>query len=130
MQGSWLAGAALAVGGTGLHHKICHVLGGFGLPHAEVHAAVLPWVIDLFRDAAPEALRRTARGLDAEDAVEGLLALADDIGASIGLRELGLDAEAADHAAELATAVAPAEPMPVQREDIRQILERAMERTR
>ncbi|HEY5333682.1 MAG TPA: maleylacetate reductase, partial [Solirubrobacterales bacterium] len=54
LRGAWLGGTALAVAGTGLHHKICHVLGGtFGLPHAEVHAAVLPWVVGFYRDAVP-----------------------------------------------------------------------------
>ena len=31
--------------GSGLHHKICHVLGGaYNLPHAQTHAVVLPYV--------------------------------------------------------------------------------------
>src|SRR5215468_7588930 len=40
---AWLAGAVLT-GGTGLHHKLAHVLGGYGLPHAETHAIILPHV--------------------------------------------------------------------------------------
>ena len=33
--GAWLAASAFAAAGSGLHHKLCHVLGGtFDLPHA------------------------------------------------------------------------------------------------
>src|SRR2546430_12544362 len=33
LYGAYLAGAAFAVAGSGLHHKICHVLGGaYNLP--------------------------------------------------------------------------------------------------
>jgi maleylacetate reductase len=35
LQAAWLAGTCLGTVGMGLHHKLCHVLGGsFGLPHA------------------------------------------------------------------------------------------------
>ena len=46
LYGAYLSGASFAVAGSGLHHKICHVLGGtFDLPHAETHAVVLPYVL-------------------------------------------------------------------------------------
>lgn len=126
LRGAWLGGTALAVAGTALHHKVCHVLGGFGLPHAEVHAVILPWVVDFFGPAAPEALARVARALDAGDAVGGLQQLGRDLGLSAGLADLGLDAAGADLAAELAAAVAPAVPSPAGQADIRAILEHAM----
>ncbi|MDQ3794937.1 MAG: maleylacetate reductase, partial [Actinomycetota bacterium] len=38
LYGAYLAGAAFAAAGGGIHHKICHVLGGaYDLPHAETH---------------------------------------------------------------------------------------------
>jgi maleylacetate reductase len=41
--GAWLCGSCLGATTMGLHHKICHVLGGtFGLPHAETHTVILP----------------------------------------------------------------------------------------
>jgi maleylacetate reductase len=127
LRGAWLGGTALAVGGTGLHHKICHVLGGtFGLPHAEVHAIVLPWVVDHYREAAPGALARIARALDAADAVAGLRELASDLGLSAGLADLGLREGDLDLAAELAAASAPRVPAPTSEGEIRAILERAM----
>ena len=63
----WLAGSrrctaptwprsSFASAGSGLHHKICHVLGGtFNLPHAQTHATVLPYVLAFNAPAAPDA---------------------------------------------------------------------------
>ncbi len=46
LYGAYLAAVAFASAGSGLHHKICHVLGGiFDLPHAQTHAVVLPHVL-------------------------------------------------------------------------------------
>ena len=43
--GACLAGMSLAQTGTGLHHKLCHVLGGtFNLIHADTHSVILPQV--------------------------------------------------------------------------------------
>lgn len=123
LRGAWLAGTALAVGGTGLHHKLCHVLGGsFGLPHADVHAAVLPWVVDYYRDAAPAALARIAAALDADDAVTGLQDLAHGLGLGGGLAGLGLLEAALDEAAAQAIEVAPQTPKPIDRAGIREVL--------
>ena len=42
LYGAWLAGVAFATADMGLHHKLCHVLGGaFNLPHAQTHSIVL-----------------------------------------------------------------------------------------
>ncbi|NKX52432.1 maleylacetate reductase, partial [Arthrobacter deserti] len=47
--------------GPGIHHKLCHVLGGtFNLPHAQAHAAVLPYVLAFNTPAAPAAAARIA----------------------------------------------------------------------
>lgn len=127
LRGAWLGGTALAVAGTALHHKICHVLGGtFDLPHAEVHAIVLPWVVDHFSQVAPDALRRVARALDADDAVSGLQQLSADLGLSAGLADLGLADVDLDLAAELVERIAPTEPAPVTAEEVRALLARAM----
>ena len=44
LEGAYLAGAAFSDTGAGLHHKLCHVLGGykFDLPHAATHVAGAP----------------------------------------------------------------------------------------
>src|SRR5262249_14043703 len=59
---AWLAGAVLT-GGTGLHHKLAHVLGGYGLPHAETHAILLPHVARFNLAEAPDAPARLAHAL-------------------------------------------------------------------
>ncbi|MEU4523640.1 maleylacetate reductase and hydroxyquinol 1,2-dioxygenase domain-containing protein [Amycolatopsis sp. NPDC024027] len=46
LRGAWLAGTCLDAVSMGLHHRLCHHVGGkFGLPHAETHAVLLPYVM-------------------------------------------------------------------------------------
>jgi maleylacetate reductase len=114
LRGAWLATTAFAVTGSGLHHKLCHVLGGLGMPHARTHAVVLPHVLAFNAPGAPEATARVARALGVEDAVAGLRALADELGVPRGLRELGLKEDQIDEVAALTEAVVPADnPVPV-----------------
>lgn len=92
LYGSFLAGSAFAGTGSGLHHKICHALGGeFDLPHAELHAVMLPIVLEFNRGVAPEAIARigSALGVSA-DGVEALHQLTRRVGAPRSLRALGL----------------------------------------
>ena len=64
LYGAWLAGACLGATTMGLHHKLCHVLGGtFGLPHAPTHAVVLPHVAAFNLPAAPDAAAALGRAL-------------------------------------------------------------------
>lgn len=127
LRGAWLAGMALAVGGTGLHHKICHVLGGaFNLPHAETHAAVLPWVVEHYRLVVPDVMARVAGALGEPEAAAGLQRLALDVGAVAGLADLGLDGSGADSAAATVAASAPDYPAPVTAAEIRTILQHSM----
>jgi maleylacetate reductase len=110
LRGAWLCGAAFAVAGSGLHHKLCHVLGGtFDLPHARTHAVVLPHVLAFNAPGAPEAVARTARALGTTDPVRGLRALADELGVPRGLRELGLTEGDIDEAARLTEPAVPAD---------------------
>jgi maleylacetate reductase len=98
LYGAWLAGGSLGAVAMGLHHRICHVLGGgFDLPHAETHAVVLPHVAAFNAPAAPDALGRAARALGGDDAAGALFDLAAALGCppSLGLREDQLDAAAA-----------------------------------
>lgn len=67
LYGACLAGVSMTQAGTGLHHKLCHLLGGtYGLPHAETHAVVLPHIAALNTPAIPEtATRLTTAALSA-----------------------------------------------------------------
>jgi alcohol dehydrogenase class IV len=61
-QSAWLAGLCLAQTRMGLHHQLAHALGGtFDLPHAELHALLLPHVLAFNLPAAPKAAARLAR---------------------------------------------------------------------
>lgn len=91
LYGAYLAATAFASAGSGLHHKICHVLGGmFDLPHAQTHAVVLPHVLAFNAPNAPEAQERIARAFGSPTAVEGMSALQAEVGAQRSLRELGM----------------------------------------
>lgn len=123
LEASYLAGVALGDSGTALHHKLCHVLGGtFGLPHAATHATLLPHVVRYHREAAPEALRRIARALACDDAVEGLLALARRVDAPRALAPLGFRAEHIELAIDKVLALRFDNPRPLEREGLRELL--------
>lgn len=110
LYGAYLAGSALAVSGTGLHHKICHALGGaYDLPHARTHAIVLPHVLAFNAPAAPHATARIAQALGANDAVSGLRYLAARLGIPTGLRELGMREEHVDEIVALVQHAVPAD---------------------
>ena len=126
-RGAHAAGVALNLAAMGLHHKICHVLGGsFGLPHAPTHAAVLPHVAAFNAPAAPEAMARIARALGADDAAAGLAALGRSLGLPMSLRALGLRAQDIDRAATLVTSSAYANPRPATVDDVRALLQQAL----
>jgi maleylacetate reductase len=126
LYAAWLAGVCLDRAATGVHHKVCHVLGGsFGLPHAATHAVLLPYAAAFNRGAAPEAMRRIARALSAEDAPSGLFALARRVGAPRSLEALGMRQEDLDRAAELAAEGPYGNPRPVDRHGVRALLEQA-----
>lgn len=105
LQAAWLAGTCLATVGMGLHHKLCHTLGGsFGLPHAETHTVILPHAMAYNAPAAPDAMRRIARALDVPDAPNGVYDLVAALGGPTSLRDLGMPEADLARAAEQAVA--------------------------
>ena len=126
LYGAWLAGTALGAATLGLHHKLCHTLGGsFNLPHAEVHTVILPHAAAYNASAAPAALARAARALGAADGPGAIFDLAVTLGAPTALRDIGMRAEDLDAAADLATRNPYANPAPVTREGVRRLLDDA-----
>ena len=94
LYGAHLAACALAVAGTGLHHKICHVLGGaLNLPHAETHAIVLPQVVALQQRVIPDTIAGVGDALQSDDPAGALHQLTQLTGAATSLAELGMRAE-------------------------------------
>lgn len=126
LYGAWLAGCALGMVAMGLHHKLCHTLGGsFHLPHAEVHAVILPHAAAYNRSAAPAAMRVIAEALGASDAAQGLYDLANKLGAPLSLRDIGMPEDGIERAAKLATENPYYNPRPVEYAGIRRLLEDA-----
>ncbi|CAN5654343.1 maleylacetate reductase [soil metagenome] len=126
LYGAWLCGTVLGNVGMALHHKLCHTLGGsFNLPHAETHTVVLPHAIAYNAEAAPAAMRRIANALGRPNAALGLFELARDNGAPTSLREIGMKADQLDKAADIAASNPYWNPRPVERQAIRELLQRA-----
>jgi homogentisate 1,2-dioxygenase len=101
LEASCLAGSVFADAGAGIHHKLCHFLGGaYALPHAETHAVLLPHVARLQR-SHEEAMAAIARALGAVDPVAALERLAIATGAPLSLAKLGMPAEGIERATSL-----------------------------
>jgi maleylacetate reductase len=125
-HGAFLCALALATAQMGIHHKLCHVIGGtFGMPHAETHTVILPHATHYNRDAAPEAMTSIERALGADDAAAGLYDLATDLGAPTSLASLGFREEDLDRASDIATEAPYYNPRPVDRDGVRALLDDA-----
>ncbi|MFJ3673863.1 maleylacetate reductase [Streptomyces sp. NPDC090106] len=129
-EATYVAASAFASAGSGLHHKICHVLGGaFGLDHAAMHAVLLPHVVGFNAPAADQAASRIAAALAPSSkgtALELLLDFYDEIDAPRSLGALGLKATDVGQAAELALAKVPqGNPRPVREDQLRDLIGRA-----
>jgi alcohol dehydrogenase class IV len=91
-----LAGLALTRSGLGLVHGIAHALTNHtGAVHGLALAAVLDEVMARTADAAGDAYHAAGRAMAVDGGVEAVVAavrtLADDVGASVSLRTLGVD---------------------------------------
>jgi maleylacetate reductase len=137
LYGAWLAGWALNVAAMGLHHKLCHILGGtFDLPHAALHTVILPHVLAYNTAAAPAALAAFAGALSRaghpaapEQAAATLREVIASLNGPTSLQSIGLDSTDLHTAVttvteQLASArpVTPRDPSPV---DLAALLTRA-----
>lgn len=129
IYGAYLAAVAFASAGSGLHHKICHVLGGkYDLPHAQTHAVVLPHVLALNAPNAVAATDRLAEALDGPTATAGLHRLREALDAPRALRDYGLTREQLPAAvAAILPVVPPSNPTEVTEENLAALLDAAWE---
>ena len=130
LYGAYLAGAALAVAGAGIHHKICHILGGaYDLPHAKMHTVVLPHAVAFNEPAIPEVMERVAGALGEwgkNGAATGIYDLTERIKAPTTLKDIGMKEENLDQAVGLVLAAVPEDnPRPMDEAGVRNILENA-----
>ena len=119
--GAWLAGAVLAAG-TGLHHKLAHVLGGLGLPHAETHAIILPHVMRFNLAAAPEAKARLGEALGSGNPADAIAAMLQTFPIPQRLRDVGFDRGKIEFAAAEIAAAKITAPRPASVDDARALL--------
>jgi maleylacetate reductase len=126
LTGAWLAGEAFAAGGA-LHHRLCHVMGGMlDLPHAELHAILLPYTAAFLLPAAPAAAAQIAAALGADDPAAAIARLARSVGIPPSLAALGVgEADAARVAAEAAPDL-PDQPRRPDRAELEDLLRRAV----
>jgi alcohol dehydrogenase class IV len=109
LYGAYLAAVAFASAGSGMHHKICHVLGGtWNMPHAQTHATVLPYVLAFNAPDAPDAAARMAAAFATDNAVEGLNRLRETLDAPKALRDYGFAADNIPEAVDIILPVIPA----------------------
>ena len=114
LSGAHLAGLSLASAAMGLHHGLCHVLGGTAnVPHGIANSIILPHVIRFNADKtallllpAAEAMGISANGSHPVAVIE---ALAQNISALIGrmnlpqrLRDAGVSESDLPHLAQIA----------------------------
>ena len=121
---AWLSGTVLSVS-NGLQHKLAHVLGGLGLPHAEAHAVILPHVTRFNLAAAPEAKARLAEALGSGDPTAAVAAMLKQFPIPQRLRDIGFDAGKTDFVAGEIAAQAIKSPRPVSVAEVRELLQAA-----
>ncbi|NIJ09629.1 alcohol dehydrogenase class IV [Sphingomonas vulcanisoli] len=126
LYGAWLCGTTLGLVGMGLHHKLCHVLGGsFDLPHAETHSVLLPYALAFNLEAAPAALAALKRATGWRDPAQGLWAFANRLGVPPSLQAIGMPESGIDQATDLAIQSQYPNPRPVTRDGVRALLHHA-----
>jgi maleylacetate reductase len=123
LLGAYLAGAAMAAAGVGVHHQLCHLLGGvYRLPHAELHAVVLPHAVRFVAPAARPQLARLAEALEVDDVAGAIWDLGRALGTPASLAELGLAEAELDRVAARAVATVVQTPRRAGVSDLRALL--------
>jgi maleylacetate reductase len=128
LYGAYLAAVAFASAGSGLHHKICHTLGGtFNLPHAETHSVLIAYITAFNSPSAPDAAGRVVAALGVEgSAAGGLYDLRAKVGSPASLKDLGFHEDDIPLAAQLILpTVPPSNPREVTRADLEKLLHAA-----
>jgi maleylacetate reductase len=126
LYGAWLAGTCLDAVEMGLHHKLCHALGGaFDLPHAATHTVVLAYAMAYNAPAARGAMALVAGAMAAEPAPRAVQSLVRDLDGPRSLAELGMARADLGRAADLVLARPFPNPRPVTRSGLVDLLSAA-----
>lgn len=112
LLGAYLAAVAISTAKIGLHHGLCHVLGGTaGVPHGIANSIILPHAMRFNADATAPELAAVARAMGltggtdpelAEQAAQTVYELITRIGLPQRLRDVGVAEADLPHLAQLA----------------------------
>ena len=130
LYGAHLAGIVMAQSGMAYHHKLCHVLGGLGMPHSETHTVLLPHAIAYNAEAAADVLAAVAEAIGMPDAASGMWDIAKANGAPLTLTELGFDPADIPDAVDQVMAAPYPNPRPMEPEAIARTLQAACDGVR
>jgi maleylacetate reductase len=128
LTGAYLAGFSIANARMGLHHGICHVLGGkTGVAHGLLNTVVLPHVMRFMADAVPDAMGAIAEAMNSTSAPEAVAALVASLPVPQRLRDAGVPEEVLDSVAAEAASNSRIrkDPKPVTDAQIRDLLRAA-----
>ena len=123
-----LSGYCVNLAGIAIHHKLCHVLGGYhGIPHGQSNSVILPYAIAYNEMAAPEAMKLITATMGTLSASGGVYEFAREINVPKSLKELGMREEDLDTVARETVATTPFNPKPVDFKSVREMLQQAYE---
>lgn len=134
LYAAWLCGSCLGSVGMGLHHKLCHTLGGMlNTPHAQTHTVILPHALQYnFPSLSPhtQSLLREALSVNVNaDDVQVSAAIFDLLktcGAPTSLQQLNVQAsDLARVAKAAATSARYPNPAPLDEQRLSILLEHA-----
>jgi alcohol dehydrogenase class IV len=126
--GAWLSGGASGAVGSAIHDVACHTLAvAFDLDQTDLRCVMAPYTAAFNRDAAPEAMRRVARALGADDGPAALHDLMLKAATSTSLKQMGLTKAALEKATDRIVQYPCDNPRPVTRDDILAMLVAAYE---
>lgn len=125
LYAAWLCSTALGYVSMGLHHKLCHTIGGAAnAPHADTHAIMLPHTIGFNAGAVADLLQPISDAFG-QSPGRSLFEFAASIQAPTRLADLGVTEAQLDRIADLAVENPYENPRPFDRSDIRQLLQDA-----
>ena len=128
LTGAYLAGFSIGNARMGLHHGICHVLGGrTGVAHGVLNAIMLPHVMRFNASATVHAMSAIADVMGKRSAPEAVGALVATLPVPHRLRDAGVPEAVLDSVATEAAAntTVQANPKPVTERDLRELLRAA-----
>jgi maleylacetate reductase len=126
LEAAWLAGIVLDQTAMGLHHKLCHTLGGqLGLDHARLHAVMLPFTLAYNLGSTPNTRAVLATALATDDPVRTIASMRLRAGLPTNLATLGVAESSLAAVAAAAVANPYANPRPIDADSIHRLLHAA-----